>query len=64
MLTLDVSQCSALNADEYGKVLFRVMSLFQLAYELQLVEMEELEMQSDRAKTIEKVRSYESSCGF
>lgn len=51
---MDVSQCSAMNTDEYGKISFRVMSLLQLAYELQLVEMEELELQSDRAKTIEQ----------
>lgn len=43
-----------MNTDEYGKISFRVMSLLQLAYELQLVEMEELELQSDRAKTIEQ----------
>eukprot|EP00892_Ulva_mutabilis_P008410 jgi/Ulvmu1/5941/UM026_0063.1 len=54
MLTLDLSPCDSLSADEYGKVLFRVTSLLQLAYELQLVEMEDLELQGDRAKAMEK----------
>lgn len=44
-----------MSAGEYARLAFRVVVLLQLAYEIQLLEMEQLELQNDRAKTMEKV---------
>lgn len=58
LISLDITQPADMSAGAYGKLAFRVVVLMQLAYEAQLLEVEDMEIQIDRARNVEKVNVF------